>query len=67
MRYKAKPTITQLRRELVADSIERARTMEKLLKLVREDERQTDRDLRLDKMGGERGLSPPPQRKVRHD
>lgn len=40
MRYKAKPTITQLRRELVADSIERARTMEKLLKLVREDERQ---------------------------
>lgn len=40
MSYKVKPTISELRRALVADSIGRARTMEKLLKLVREDERQ---------------------------
>lgn len=39
MSYKPKPTIAELRRALVADSIERARTMEKLLKLVRIDER----------------------------
>jgi len=53
--YRSKDTIASLRKELVADSISRARLMEKLLRLVRDQERTKTLDtLRATRSSAER-------------
>lgn len=39
MTYRHRPTLAELRRELVGDSVTRARLLTKFVQLIREDER----------------------------